>query len=172
MAAVYASVTEANALTALRSFILSMVDCEVIRTPANRASLPDGDFVAMSPVSLSPLATNTHNYTETTQTILRPDRFGVQLDCYGARAGDRAKVLSTLFRDAIAVQSFKASGYDMAPLYAEDARQMPIVSGEEQYIERWSFECAMQLNPLITLAQETANELEPGLISVDRVYPP
>jgi hypothetical protein len=172
MTAVYSSITEANALTALRTFILSVVDCEVIRAPANRAAMPAGDFIALTPIFSAGLATNVHSYTDTTKKVLRSEQFAVQVDCYGASSANRARTVALLFRDDVAVQSFKSSGFDMVPLYAGDAKQMPIISGEEQYIERWTFECVMQLNPVITLTQETANTLEAGLINVDRVYAP
>jgi hypothetical protein len=77
-----------------------------------------------------------------------------------------------LFRDRIACDFFKASGFDIQPLYFADFKQLPIISGEEQYIERWTALFELQINPIITLDLETANTLTSGVINVDRVYPP
>lgn len=172
MAALYSSILETNIFTSLRTFILSVVDCEVIRSQVNRVSMPKGDFIALTPVSSMALETNTDTYNATTNSIKRPVQLNVQVDCYGAKAADRALTIATLFRDDYACQSFIGSGFDIQPLYAEDAHQMPLISGEEQYIERWTFEVAIQANPIVTITQQSANALVVGLLDVERTYPP
>ena len=170
---VFPSILEMNVFTALRTFILSLVACEVIRTQTNRVPMPKGDFIAMTQLRAVPLETNTHTYTATSETILRPTQFDIQIDSYGASAADRAQTIATLLRDDIACQSFLASGYDIQPLYAGDAHQMPLVTGEEQYLERWTFECSLQINPTITQTISSANTLAvSGMVDVDRAYPP
>lgn len=166
------SILEANVFTALRTFILSVVDCEVIRSQVNRVSTPKGDFIALTPVSMAPLETNTDTWTDTTKAVKRPAQMNIQVDCYGASSADRAQVISALFRDDCACQSFLASGFDIQPLYAGDAQQMPLVSGEDAYVERWTFELALQVNPVVTLTQQTANTLKAGVINVERTYLP
>ncbi len=165
------SILETNVLTALRAFILSLVSCEVVRTPINRVSMPVGDFIALTPIGSEALATNTDTFSATSEAILRPMKYGVQVDCYGASAGDRANTIAALFRDDYACQSFLGSGFDIQPLYAGDAHQMPMVTGEDQYLERWTFECFMQANPVVTVPAQTANALSVGLINVDATYP-
>ena len=172
MTTTYANITETNALTALRAFVLAYVDCEVIRTPVNRAAMPKGDFIALTPIRQAALETNAHAYTATEETIKRPTQYTIQGDFYGARAGDRAQAITTLFRDEIACQALSASGFDIQPLYASDPQQLPIVTGEEQYLERWTANFELQMNPTLTLAIETANTLAVGVLNVDRVYPP
>lgn len=166
------SILEVTIFSALRTFILSIVDCEVIRSQVNRVSSPKGDFVALTPVSSIPLETNTDAWTETEKNVLRPVQLNVQIDCYGEKSGDRAQVISALFRDDYACQSFLAYGADIQPLYAGDAQQIPLISGEDAYVERWTFELALQVNSVITVPQQTANTLTAGIISVERTYPP
>lgn len=166
------SITETNIITALRAFVLSIVDCEVIRAPVNRAAMPLGDFVVLSPLTNIPLSTNVSTLTGSTRSIMRPSQIGIQVDCYGGTAGDRATAISTLLRDQYAVDSFAASGFDMAPLYAGDSHQMPIVDGEQQYEERWTFEATLQFNPIMTPPQDSATALNVNLVNVDRAYPP
>ena len=168
----YASITEANVFTALRAFLLTVVDCEVVRTQVNRVAMPKGDFIALTPSSMTALETNTDTFNATQKTILRPQQFNVQVDCYGTRSADRANAITALFRDEYATASFLASGFDIQPLFAEDPHQMPLINGEEQYTERWTFELAMQVNPVLTIVQQTANVLTPGVISVERTFPP
>lgn len=165
-----ASVTETQIFTALRAFILGVVDCEVIRVPNNRVPMPVGEFISLSAISNSPLSTNVSSYSSTEKSIIRPSQFTIQVDCYGASAGDRATAITTLFRDAYGCDALAPSG--IQPLYASDARQMPMVDGESQYVTRYTFDAVMQFNPVLTVSQQSANELQVGIKEVDRAFPP
>ncbi len=171
MADVFPSITEADAFTALRAFILTIVGCPVIRAQVNRVPMPLGDFIALTAVSAIPLETNTDTWTATTKSIERRTQFTIQVDCYGALSAERCQTIATLLRDSYAVNQFALSGYDMAPLYAGDAHQMPLMDGEDQFEQRWTFDAVLQINPTITIATETADALTVGLIDVDAVYP-
>jgi len=171
------SITETQALTVLRAFILSLVDLDgdhVIRGLKNRAAMPSGDFIVMTPLLNTPLSTNVETYTPAGSLAnnKRSTQFGVQIDCYGDLSMDRANMLSIMVRSDYACQQFAQSGLDMQPLYASDAAQRPFVSGEAQYIERWGFDAVMQINPVVTVPQQFADSLDVGLIDVDVVYPP
>lgn len=165
------SILEVTVFSALRTFILSIVDCEVIRTQVNRVPTPKGDFIALTPVSAAPLETNTDTWTDTTKTVLRPVQMNFQVDCYGEKSGDRAQSISMLFRDDYACQSFLAYGLGIQPLYAGDAQQIPLISGEDAYVERWTFELALQVNPTVSFPIQTADTLTAGVINVPRTYP-
>lgn len=168
------SITESNVLAALRTFILSLVTCEVIKGLGNRVAMPPNDFIAMTPVMAPPLATNVSTYSDVpgagTQSIKRSTQYMVQIDCYGATANDRATLISTLLRSEYACNSFAASGFDIQPLYAEDPKQMPIVDGEAQFEERWTFNAVIQFNPAVSVPQDFAAALSVGLINVPRTY--
>jgi hypothetical protein len=170
------SITESNVLAALRTFILSLVSCEVIKGLGNRVAMPASDFIAMTPVIAPPLATNVSTFSDApgagTQNIERSTQYMVQIDCYGATAGDRATLISTLLRSEYACNSFAASGFDIQPLYAEDPKQMPIVDGEAQFEERWTFNAVLQMNPVISVPQDFAAALNVGLVNVDASYKP
>lgn len=166
------SITETQIFAALRAFMLGVVDCEVIRTPVNRAAMPKGDFIALSPTSNTALSTNVATTIDQQQTIKRPSQFVVQVDCYGAGAGDRATTLATLLRSQYACEQFAASGLEIQPLYAGDAQQMPLVSGEDQYEERWTFDAVLQFNPVLVVAQQSALSLTVTPKDVDRTFPP
>ncbi len=172
MAAILPSISEVNIITALRALILSVVtNCEVIRTQVNRVAMPKGDFIAITPINNVPLSTNVDTYTIDTKNILRGTQFNIQLDCYGSIAQERATTLSMLLRDDYACRFFADSGFDIQPLYATDPLQLPIVTGEEQYLSRWMFQAALQYNPVISVPQDAATELVVGLIDVEVAYP-
>jgi hypothetical protein len=118
--------------------------------------MPLGDFISLTPISNIPLSTNVTTLTGANNSIKRASQFTIQIDCYGAGAGDRATAITTLLRSAYACDQFTASGFDIQPLYAGDARQMPLVDGEGQYAERWSFDAVLQFNPVLTIPQDSA----------------
>lgn len=155
-------------LKVLRSYILSIApDQRVLRTPINRASPPVGPFISMTPGAVKALATNTHDMLRTK----RSSQFDCQIDCYGLGSGDIATQLSMLFRDNYAAQHFAQFGLEIYPLYAGDEKQLPIVNGEEQYEERWTFDVAMQFNPVVSTVQQSANILAVELINIDANFP-
>lgn len=163
------SITQDDLMTAIRTFLLTLVDQPVLRTPINRAAMPKGAFIAMSPGRVTALATNT---VKGTRSVKRSSQFECQLDCYGDKSGDTATMISMLFRDQYAIEVFEQQPFEIVPLYAEDAQQMPVVTGEEQYLERWTFEIVLQFNPVVSMPAQSANMLELSLRNVDRTFPP
>lgn len=170
--AILPSITKTQLFTQLRAYMLTIVDCEVILGQVNRVAMPKGDFICMTPGTQTQLATDVSSFTDTAQSIEQSTQWAAQIDCYGAMSSDRAKVITMLLRSGSAFDFFQASGVDMSPLYASDAQQMPLVTGEEQYLERWTFNAVFQYNPIIALAQQSANALAVSIINVDASYPP
>lgn len=171
------SITESQALAALRAFVLSVVDLapsNVIRGLQNRVAMPTGDFIELTPILNSALSTDLQTYDRPNgqSDFERSTQMSVQVDCYGVQAMDRANALSILLRSDYACQSFSSSGIDMQPLYASDARQLQFVTGESQYMERWGFDAVLQMNPVVSVPQDFADQLTIGLINVDITFPP
>lgn len=107
-----------------------------------------------------------------TEAIRQPTQITMQLDVHGPNASDNAQTISTLFRDERATSFFAASGYDVAPFYADDPKQIPFVNGEDQYEFRYIVDAVMQANQTVSnLAQQFADQINVGLIEVDAAYP-
>jgi hypothetical protein len=168
------SITESQVFKTLGAFIAGIVTCEVIRLPVNRTPMPKGSFIAMSPGTNIPLSTNVTTYDRENdeRSVVRPSQFSVQIDCYGKDSSDLATAISILLRDQYACDKFAESGAGVQPLYAGDPQQIPLVDGEAQYEERWTFNAALQVNPALTVAQEFAAELEVAVVNVVQEYPP
>jgi hypothetical protein len=167
-----------DVFTALRAFILGVIGgspaVEVIKGLGNRVAMPPAPFIAMTSLFQIPLATNVDTWdpsapAPTQISVERDTRFDIQIDCYGPNSGAWAAMLTMLFRDDYAC---RALAPNCQPLYAEDARQMAFVSGEQQYIERWSFTAAIQYNPTTVLPQAFADVLAIDLINVNEAYSP
>lgn len=107
-----------------------------------------------------------------TQGMLQATKVTMQLDLYGPASSDNAQIVTTAFRDSYAVDQFSSSGYDVSPLYADDAQQMPLIDAESQYEDRWTIKCQLQCNPIVILPQQYASQLDVAVINVDATYPP
>lgn len=103
---------------------------------------------------------------------LTQTKLTVQLDVHGPASGDNVKVIESLFRSEYATDAFAATGYDVAPLYCDQARQAPFINAEQQYEYRWSVDACLQINPIVGTPQQFADQLAVGLIEVDAAYPP
>ena len=85
------------------------------------------------------------NYTQMTEVVF-------QVDVHSANvldSADMAQTITTMFRDAYATQFFAAANPAVAPLLADDPRQMPFLDAEEQFETRWMVEARLQANQTI-----------------------
>lgn len=105
------------------------------------------------------------------KSILQATQVTVQLDVYGPASADYAQIITTALRDSFAADQFAASGFDVSPLHADDANQMPLIDAESQYEERWVIKCFLQCNPVLTVPQQFASSLEVGFVSAQAQYP-
>jgi hypothetical protein len=170
------TITEKNLLKALGDFISSVVSTEVVRGQVNRVPALPGGSVVMSPLLSMPLSTTVQTYTDTstvhTTNLKRSTQWAAQIDCYGTSANDDAVVISIALRSLYGCDFFKATGLEIQPLYAGDPKQLPLITGENQYLERWGFDAVLQYNPVISVDQQFADQLVIGLTNVGATFPP
>lgn len=107
-----------------------------------------------------------------TAGLLQKTDVVMQCDVHGPNSSDNAQVIATAMRDDVAQQYFDPDTTGVAPLYADDPRQVPFVNGENQYETRWIVDCHLQANILVVFPQEFAAAVEVDVISVDATYPP
>jgi hypothetical protein len=106
-----------------------------------------------------------------TQAVTQSTKITVQLDVHGSQSAENAQTISTLFRDDYAVQAFKASGFDVTPLYVSDPKQLPFENENQQTENRWVIDAVMQVKPIIDVTQQFADELEVTTIEIEAAYP-
>lgn len=173
------SITLQNVFQALGTFIVQVLppSVAVIQLPVNRVAMPpvSPGFVGMTAVLQSRIMTNLDKWSPsavnpTAIDIEQAIKLSVQLDCYGATAADWAVILSTVLRDEFAVTALAPS---LVPLYTDAPRFAPLVSGEEQYEERWIVQAFMQYNPVVSTSMQFANAAQlADIINVGERYPP
>lgn len=163
------SLTQEQVFTALRAFIVAVVPTgvPVIKGQSNRVPMPGSDdFIIMTQTRREQLSQTTHDYRpdDSAEDIARTTSLTFQLDVYGANAAENAQVITTLFRDDYGVSSLANCG--LAPLYCGDPQQMPLVAGEQQYIQRWTFGCTLAGVISIGVPMQFAASLVTTLIEV------
>lgn len=149
---------------------------QVLRGPINRAAQPTGDHVIYTPFFRDRLRTNVETDVDPfplpdpgTMQIEQGVRIDFQVDFYGRLAADWAAMFTTIFRSEYGVTKLAPA---CAPLYADDGRMLPLVTGEEQYLERWMVRAVLQYNPVTTVQQQYAGSATVNIINVDEAYPP
>ena len=156
-------------VTFFKTFIPSTT--EIIQQQDNRVPMPKGAFIAMNNNGMDRLSFNVDTYDPVTQGkfMLSSMIYEVQLDFYGTLAQSWAAETVTLFRDEYATEIFPAN---IQPLYADDPVQIPLVSGESQYIQRWRLAARVQYKPTVSTSQQSMLAAEIGLAPIDQTFPP
>lgn len=163
---------------ALESFLTGVLPTgvPVIRGLPNRVSMPQPvpGFVTMQAILINRLRWNQDTWdmsspAPTSMALEEGLEVRVQIDFYGASSSDWAATVSTLLRDSYGCV---ALGPNCQPLYADDARMMPLVDEEQQYEERWSLDARLQYNPVTTITQTFADSTQITPINVNEAYPP
>lgn len=170
------SITEDDLVDDLGAFADTLVDCPVVRGQVNRVAPPKGDYVIVTPIGGVGLSLPTTTYDDPTpmtgtRKLTRPTQWSVQVDCYGEQAQDRALTLSIALRSEYGCEFLAELGH-MQPLYTGEPKQLPFITGENQYMERWSFDAVLQFNPSISVPQQFADQLHVDVVEVDEKYPP
>lgn len=166
---------------ALVPFIMTVTGlaaANVVQGLPNRASMPLPGFISVQGIFRHRLRTNIHGYTgapSSQATIEEGVELTVQIDCYGPEttdevvgAEDWANLLSATLRDEYGCAALAPT---LSPLYADDARMIPLVDGEEQYEERWSLDAHFQFNPVTTIPQQYADVVDLILWDVPQQEP-
>jgi hypothetical protein len=110
------------------------------------------------------LATGTEAMMQATEII-------IQVDVHGPNGAGNAQTISTTFRDDFAVQQFKASDFDVTPLYTDDPQQLPFLNEAQQWEDRWTVDVHMQANIGLSVPMQFAGTVDtPSIIDVDSTY--
>lgn len=167
MPAIAPDIPESTVFTALRSALVAVFACEVVKGLSNDVAQPLNDYIAMTPLSQERLGTNASLYPVADGAqVTRQERYGadytVQLDFYGITSGDRVSAFANLFRSDYLFQ------YGFSPLYTSDPRQLMFKDASQKMTERWSIDAHLfYMSKISGLPQQSANLLtSPSFTSV------
>lgn len=172
------SVTQDAAFTALRGFIVAAAPSgtEVLRGQTNRVPMPaSANWVLMTQLRRPVMSTAVRTETPPTApipatgTVINEVSTGLwfQVDVYGPLAADTAQTLATLFRSLWGTAQF--AGTHLAPLDCTDPAQMPLIAGEQQWIQRWTMQMGLHGNIAVSVPQDFADTLITTLSEIDHV---
>lgn len=137
---------------------------EIVRAQVNRVSMPPGDCVVLTEllgVDLAvPYAENAP--ASSAVAVTGRARSDIQIDFYAPSAGDQCRAVMNAFRSGWGFSAFPDT---VKPLYTSDGVQAPLVSGEEQWVSRWTLTVSLQYNPIVTLPQQFAEVLAPHTVA-------
>jgi hypothetical protein len=164
------SIPENQMVDAIKTFIQGIVGTgvPVVRGQDNRVAQPaQGDYFIVTPSARHRIATNQDTYDTDADRrhAQRSIRADVQIDAYGPNSADYTEAVSMLFRDMYGTEVF--APFSVQPLYCGDGQQMPLVNGEEQYEDRWTFSMSLQLNPAVSTSQQFADSVVLNLVEAD-----
>jgi hypothetical protein len=146
-------------IEALGAFIQPFVGAaQIIRGQVNRVAPPNGSFVELTELFMSDLEypRGWYDTINQQQDIIGPKRIDIQTDFYGSASGDWCSAVKNALRSSYGVAQFPAG---IAPLYTDDGREAPLITGEEQYERRWVLMCVLQFNPIVIVPLQSANVL-------------
>jgi len=150
MSTVRPDLSEQDLYTALRTFLLSVIpDAKVIQGVQNRVAIPNDPFIGMTILNFERISTNHFEYDVGKKDVIQPQKWTVQIDCYGEPSNEWATTATTLLRDEYSCSLFPEN---IQPLYADDPKHMPITNGEQQYEKRWMISVCFQVNPLMSIS--------------------
>lgn len=150
MSATLPDLNEQTLYTALRLFIISIVpEVDVIQGLQNQMAMPATGFIAMTTLFMQRLSSNHFDYDSGQKSLVQPQQYTVQIDCYGEQSNEWAILLSTVLRDAYACDHFPEN---IKPLYVDDPKHLPITNSEQQYEKRWMISAAFQVNPKMDIS--------------------
>lgn len=171
------SIKQDDLTTALRGFLLSLVDVEVFLAQENLVPMPNEDFVTMTPMFITGLSTNRVAYNDHgvgagSEMTQRSNQWRCQLDFYGNTAAEMAAIVGTMIRSEYAANWFKQNNMPVTPLYAGEPHQTTMINAEQQYESRWTLDFIAQFNAVVTTPLYFFDEIEVTAIAADLKYPP
>ena len=117
-------------------------------------------FAIMQIITRQRYATNSRRYNpDGSVTIVQPEQLSIQINTFGAGAGNAASLVSTLWRDPDAVEWFRENLPGVSPLYASNLRQHPFTTAEKQYEDQWSVELIADVHATVTRPGQSATQL-------------
>lgn len=153
-------ITVDQIIDALGDFLEPFVgSAEIVRGQVNRTPLPPAPCVVLTEILSVDLAVpyvNSGGEDAVDADIIGPTRIDVQIDFYGASAGEQCRATVAAFRTVWGFDQFPAN---IKPLYMSDGLQAPLTTAEKQYLARWTATASLQYNPAVTVPQEHADEV-------------
>lgn len=157
-------ITVDNVIKALGAFLQPFAPgAQIVRAQANRVAPPPSPFILLTEISQVEIETpiSSRDITNGQTEIQSRTQIGIQIDFYGRQSADFCKAVVAVYRSEYAPAQFPDN---IKPLYCSDAHQGPLITGEEQYLNRWTLTANLQYNPTVSVPQQYAEALSVNIL--------
>lgn len=155
-------ITDTDAYTAVKAFCALVVPAGtlILQGQQNGIAMPSTNFVLLTTIDSERIGTNTDGLVFVnggfTASVSADYRYSIQADFYSPDAESWATSAELLWRDGIAWDSMPSN---IKPLYSDKPRQLPIIGGEDQWIQRWTMTLVLDYRPTWTQPTDAATSL-------------
>lgn len=152
--------TEIDIFRALGDYVKAAVGAqhnEIVLTPTGNNPLPY-NAVVMHIIDEVNMDTQTTKYDEENGKayVSRSVQARVQLDFYGSMAGQRSRIIDSLWRTNYSVDTIKT----LTPLFVNSRHRDPYINDSQAYENRWILDLALQYNPVVEHDQDFVDEID------------
>jgi hypothetical protein len=137
----------------------TIVSEQLTGTPGGAGTYTVGPSQTIGPITLSAGQTEIEQSTEVVY----------QIDVHGNSSGNNSQTIATLFRDAYGVSLFAGTG--VTPLYCDEPRQMPFTTAADQFESRWMIDVHMQVDPVLSVPTQFADQANVTVVDVTEAFP-
>ena len=142
-----ATVNHSDIYKEVRAYLLGLFLCPpetVIKGYQNNSPLPQNAVVMTILFERGlDVSANYYDFDSGKAVVQQSVEITMQIDFYGEQAGDRARKLSTLWKNAYTTEALTKC----QPLHSKNPQQMTFVNEQSQYEPRWMLEVTLQYNP-------------------------
>lgn len=152
--------TKKDIQKAIKAMLLQFTDCpneKILGAYNNRVPLPeDNDYIIFTLLNPQRIGTPIVDFNYEQGNISYQDfRLQVQIDFYGQFAFDRANDIINISRTEFLAE-FLAE-YGVQPTYCDDGNNLTGVSGEKEYVERWTVNFEIDYRDAVISSQDGFN---------------
>jgi len=161
--------TQDQVSVALADFIAKVCEIDlngtspkIVISQINQVALPTGNCAVITPlfqVDMTSKAKESHNsvagtpYVFSTDYVM-PTKGTYQIDFYGDNAADNCRAFKIMYRSSYAAEQMTGVA---SPLDCDNGVQAPFVSGEKQWVSRWTLTVHLQYNVAVSITDEQFN---------------
>ena len=174
-------ITDKDVYNALEKFFQMFLPegTPIVRGQQNGVPLPDVPCVIMTTIGVPDrIGTNAESTEAVTnaqgeitgfEALAEADfKYTVQADFYSPDAESWAMATELIWRGTI---GFSAMPDGMKPLYSEGRQQLPLVGGENQWIQRWTMTLVLDYQPTYTQTTQAATTVTVVPEAIDVFFP-
>lgn len=153
----------------IRDMLLKYTDCpanNILAGYNNHVKLPsDNNYIIFSLLNPFRYGTPRVEFKNGKNTSYQTYRMTVQLDFYGDLSFDRVSDIINISRTEFLCQFLKP--YGIQPIACDEAQNLTGISGEQEYVERWTVRLEIDYDDAVSDSQDWFNTAELNIFETE-----